>query len=176
MKRSLLAMGVGMGLLVTLPSCDGASPSSPDPSATASPSPSTPSAEELRELYQSVLYQEDPDGTQYAMSVYAPAAEGGPWPVAVMIHGAGGSRLDQWARAVASKGVVAYVPYWPDDSPWHSAKGFRADMTPTIEQLACAVRFARAEAERYGGDPSNLTLLGHSAGANFASVIAFANP
>ena len=38
------------------------------------------------------------------------------------------------------------------------------------------MRFARAEAQRYGGDPSNLSLFGHSAGANFASIVAFADP
>lgn len=123
-----------------------------------------------------VLYQEDTDGTRYTMNVYVPATGDGPWPVAVMIHGAGGFTLDHWARDVARQGVVAFVAYWSDTGLPPSAEEFRTAVTATTERLACAVRFARAEAERYGGDPSNVTLLGHSAGANYASVIAFADP
>lgn len=44
------------------------------------------------------------------------------------------------------------------------------------ERMACAVRFARARAQDYGGDPSWLTLFGHSGGANIAAIVAFADP
>jgi acetyl esterase/lipase len=128
-----------------------------------------------------VLYQKDPDGTRHVLSVFAPS-KGGPWPVAVMIHGGteGGPPelplVRSWARAVAREGAVVFVPRWPGNPPEPSAKAALAYLTGTTGQLACAVRFARAEAKRYGGDPSNLSLFGHSAGASFASEIAFANP
>jgi acetyl esterase/lipase len=93
-----------------------------------------------------------------------------------MIHGAGGSRLDHWARAVASEGVVVFVPYWPDTAPWASADEFLAANTDITAQLACAVRFARSEAERYSGDGADLSLFGHSAGATLATDIAFTDP
>ena len=122
-----------------------------------------------------VAYEQDADGTRQALTVYAPA-KGGPWPTAVMIHGSGNSRLDQWASSVASRGVVVLVPYWPDKAPWPNAKAYQADVASITGRLACAVRFARTTAERYGGDPERLTLFGWSAGANLASVIAFADP
>lgn len=59
--------------------------------------------------------------------------------------------------------------------PWPSLEAAIANLTASTGESACAVRFALAEAERYGGDPSNLTLFGHSVGANFVSVVAFAD-
>ena len=122
-----------------------------------------------------VAYDRNADGTHERLTVYAPV-KGGPWPTAVMIHGGGNSRLDMWAESVASHGAVVFVPYWPDNAPWPTAKAFHADATSISARLACAVRFARATAERYGGDPESLTLFGWSAGANNAAVIAFADP
>ncbi len=141
MKRSfLLAMAA---ISPAMAACGGATTATPGGPTTASPSaPATAAGElELREVFD-VLYQEDRDGRQHALSVYAPATESGPWPVAVMIHGAGGPRLDHWARDVARQGVVAFVPTWSDNGPWPSAKAFRADVTAITEQLACAVGFA----------------------------------
>lgn len=49
-------------------------------------------------------------------------------------------------------------------------------MIPGVGMLACVVRFARAAAARFGGDPARLSLYGHSAGANHAAKIAFGEP
>lgn len=142
-----------------------------------SPRPATtkPPTRQTVRTVSDVAYEQNADGTRQALTVYAPA-KGGPWPTAVMIHGSGNSRLDQWASSVASRGVVVFVPYWPDMAPWPNAKAYHADVASITGRLACAVRFARAKAERYGGDPESLTLFGWSAGANLASVIAFADP
>jgi acetyl esterase/lipase len=43
-----------------------------------------------------------------------------------------------------------------------------------IEQIACAIRFARATAEDYGGNPNRITLIGNSAGASTGAVVALA--
>jgi acetyl esterase/lipase len=48
------------------------------------------------------------------------------------------------------------------------------NLTSALERIACAVRFARATAADYGGDPSWITLVGHSAGAHDGAVIALA--
>lgn len=43
-----------------------------------------------------------------------------------------------------------------------------------IEQVACAVRFARSTAVDYGGDPARITLLGSSAGAWTGVIVGMA--
>jgi acetyl esterase/lipase len=96
-----------------------------------------------------------------------------------MLHGAGGAGpftpTTWWAPAVARQGAVVFVPSW-ETAPTTSVEAFRAGATAPAGYLACAVRFARAEAERYGGDPSSVTLFGWSGGANEASMVAFADP
>src|SRR3990172_2159820 len=72
--------------------------------------------------------------------------------------------------------AVAWAAGWSTQAPWPDAAAFRAELTPGLGMLACVVRFARAEAARFGGDPSRLSLYGHSAGANHAANIAFAEP
>jgi acetyl esterase/lipase len=134
---------------------------------------------ELDEI-RDVPYLEDTDGFTHALNVYGPST-GGPWPTAVMIHSAGESGaadtyLDHWARSVASEGAVVFVPYWPDNSPWANAEEFLEDSGDITAQLACAVRFARSETDRYGGDPADLSLFGHSAGATYAMDVAFTDP
>jgi acetyl esterase/lipase len=51
---------------------------------------------------------------------------------------------------------------------------FTVPLLTGIERLACAVRFARAEAPDYGGDPNEITIVGISAGAASAVVIGLA--
>jgi len=43
-------------------------------------------------------------------------------------------------------------------------------------QGACAVEFARANASKYGGDPSTMIVFGHSGGAHVAATATFARP
>jgi len=123
-----------------------------------------------------VPYLVDTDGTSYTLDVYRPT-EGGPWPIVVMIHGGGvtGEWLHDWASAVAEQGAVVFVPTWRLYF-FPTVEELRAEFQREAGQVACAALFARAEAEAYGGDRSNLTIFGHSAGANMGSVIAFGDP
>lgn len=121
-----------------------------------------------------VTYLEDAGGMQQVLSVFAPSGEGGPWPVAVMVHGLGGW-MAPTASEVADQGVVVFAPTW-DMPSIGSAAAARTGANVVYEQMACAVAFARAEAERYGGDPGNLTLYGHSAGAGIAAIVALSDP
>jgi predicted esterase len=123
-----------------------------------------------------LLYQEDADGTQYVLDVYAPQGEGGSWPVVVMVHGAGPpSGLLPRPSEVAERGALVFAPTWTVPS-WSTAEAARADATSLVQQIACVVRFARAEAEAYGGDPANVSLFGHSAGAEISWMVAFSDP
>ena len=106
--------------------------------------------------------------------VFAPG-EGDRLPVVVMLHGTGGERdvMEPLARAVAAQGAVVFLPSWPvidqvapfpadDDEP------FRRQ----AEAVVCALRYARRTAADFGGDPDDLTVLGHSGGATAGARIA----
>lgn len=132
---------------------------------------------ELRDVVKADYVASETADVFGTLDVYAPAAEG-PWPVVVAIHASTGPGLFQgWVEAVARRGAVVFVPEWPT-YPFivpGDAKTLQADANVVTSRLACAVRFARTHGERFGGDPSRLTVFGHSAGANMASVIAFAD-
>jgi len=132
------------------------------------------------ELSRSVPYVvDDPrfGGGTLSTDVFAPA-EDGPWPTVVMFHGNGGSSADMWdwAKAVANRGRVVFVPNWQrvagedEDDPAST----RAALELMTHQAACAVSFARATAPEYGGDPEHLTVEGWSAGGNAAVMAALA--
>jgi len=100
-------------------------------------------------------------GDRHDLDVYAMAGASGR-PVAVFIYGGSwdsGSKQDYAfvGEALAKHGYVAVVPdyriypqvHWPD----------------FLWDNALAVRWARDHAAQFGGDPSKLVLIGHSAGA-----------
>ena len=68
------------------------------------------------------------------------------------------------AAALARRGYVTVVPdyrIYPD-----------ARYPGFVEDGALAVRWARDNAARFGGDPRNLFVMGHSAGAYIAAMLA----
>jgi acetyl esterase/lipase len=107
---------------------------------------------------------------QQFVDVYRPAAGTGPWPVAVMIHGRPRAPRDMapLAEVVARAGAVVYnVDYRgvrPVGPGWPEAP----------EDIACAMRYARATAAQYGGDPTTLVLVGHSYGGYLGPLVALA--
>ncbi len=84
----------------------------------------------------------------------------------VVVHGMlqGRSSCALFAEAIASQGAVVYNIGVPFTVPWGAG----------IECIACAVRFPRATAADYGGDPGRTTLVGNSAGAATGAVVALA--
>lgn len=110
------------------------------------------------------------EGPRLKLDVYAPrAAAARPRPVIVFLYGGSWSsgRRQGYGfagRALAARGFVVIVPdhrlvpevRYPD---------FLAD-------CAAAVRWARREAGRYGGDGERIVLVGHSAGAYNAAMLA----
>jgi acetyl esterase/lipase len=91
-------------------------------------------------------------------------------PLAVFFYGGSwqnGSR-ELYAflgRALAAQGIVTVVP---DYTLYPEARfpGF-------LEDAARAVAFAREHASSWGADPQRLVLMGHSAGAYMAAMLAF---
>jgi acetyl esterase/lipase len=105
------------------------------------------------------------------LDVYAPRRSAGQAaPVAVFFYGGSwdtGRRQDySWVgQALASRGFVTVVPDY-GLYPGVRFPGF-------LEDAARAVRWAQDHATAYGGDPGRIVLVGHSAGAYNAAMIAF---
>jgi acetyl esterase/lipase len=90
-------------------------------------------------------------------------------PVFVLLHGCCGSKddLTPLAEAIAARGAVVFNANWTGVD--------RGGGWPrSYQEAACAVRFARASAARFGGDPGRIALLGWSDGALLAAVVAVA--
>jgi hypothetical protein len=118
------------------------------------------------------------------INVWAPK-QPGPWPVVVMVHGGSkpmfpGGTLPLGPMKVAQRGAVVFAPVWWRDvgigpgqvANQADAKQFQAMCLEQYGEIAAAVRFARANSARYGGDPENVTLFGFSGGANIAIPVA----
>jgi acetyl esterase/lipase len=109
-------------------------------------------------------------GGRGKLDVYAPrAANPATTPVVVFFYGGGweaGSR-GMYAfigSALARQGYVVLVPDY---------RIYPEVRWPTfLEDCARAVRWARDHAADYGGDPGRIVLMGHSAGAYNAAMLA----
>lgn len=86
-------------------------------------------------------------------------------PAVVLVHGAGLDRRSYrpLAEAIARRGAVAFVADWSVLPPMR---------TEGLEEIACAVRYARAHAEGFGADPKRVTLVGHSSSGAWAGRVA----
>lgn len=103
-----------------------------------------------------------------SLDVYAPKGATKA-PVVVFFYGGSWkSGKRQWYRwvgeSLAARGIVVVIP---DYRTWPRAKldGF-------MDDAAHAAAWAKANAARYGGDPARLFVMGHSAGAHIASLLA----
>jgi acetyl esterase/lipase len=113
-----------------------------------------------------VAYGDDP---RQRLDVYPGTGAAGAKPVIVFIYGGGwdsGRRQDYaWAgRALAAQGFLTVVP------DYRLVPG--ALYPDFLEDCAAAVRWARDNAARHGGDPDRIVLMGHSAGAYNAVMLA----
>ncbi|WP_420478447.1 alpha/beta hydrolase [Brevundimonas sp. FT23028] len=104
------------------------------------------------------------------LDIWAPTgATDRPWPVLVFFYGGGWSDGDKalygWAaQALAARGFLVVVPDYrlvPD-----------VHFPAFIQDGAEATAFTGRIAAQYGGDPARLGVLGHSAGAHLALMIA----
>lgn len=108
------------------------------------------------------------EGERRKLDVYAPAAPG-PHPVIVFIYGGSWSsgRRQDYAFAAAAFAARGFVTIVPDYRvvPETRFPGF-------IEDCAAALGWAGDHAGEYGGDASRIVLVGHSAGAYNAIMLA----
>jgi acetyl esterase/lipase len=152
-KRQILG---GLGLAPLLQAC----------SPLAALNALAPKDKESRLLKANVAY--GPDRRQ-AYDVYAPVNGAAPAPLLTFFYGGGwdsGSKdLYSWAgRALASLGYVVVVPDYRLVPAVH--------FPDFLIDSATAVRHALSNADAYGADPARAAVMGHSAGAYNAIMVA----
>jgi len=119
----------------------------------------------VRRVARDLAYGDDP---RQRLDVYAPSG-GGSYPTLVFFYGGGwdsGSRdLYGWAaQALAAQGFVVVLPDYRLVP--------QALFPAFVEDAATATAKAADLVGGYGGDPARLGVLGHSAGAHLAMMIA----
>ncbi|MGA3398336.1 MAG: alpha/beta hydrolase [Acetobacteraceae bacterium] len=108
-------------------------------------------------------------GDGNTLDVYAPRPGAAPAPVVVFFYGgawaSGSKEIYRYVgAALAARGVMAVIP----DYRVYPYVRFPTFMYDAAE----AVAWTRANASRLGGDPRRLFLMGHSAGAQIAALLA----
>ena len=103
------------------------------------------------------------------IDVLAPAT-GADLPTFVLVPGgpqsfSGRRYMDVLAAALARKGGVVFLTSYRSEATGDT----RALSVPDVR---CAIRVARAQTMKYGGDPNNVVLVGHSVGSELALGIA----
>ena len=109
-------------------------------------------------------------GPRHTLDIYAPSPRQGGAPVVVFFYGgnweAGDKSIYRFVgAALAAKGLVAIIP----DYRIYPEVRFPS----FIEDGALAVRWARDHVAEFGGNPARIVLMGHSAGAQIAAMLAF---
>lgn len=110
-------------------------------------------------------------GNGLELDIHAPP-EVGPWPVVVTIHGGGwfiGDRTSMGGLAdgLASRKAVVFNATYRTMTLGGTFPGM-------VDDVACAVQFARNTASEFTTTPDAVTIVGHSAGAHLASLVAYA--
>lgn len=103
------------------------------------------------------------------LDVYPPRRSQESAPVVLFLHGGswrwGDKALYPWlGRALARRGFMTVIPNY---------RLFPQAAFPFfMEDAALAIAWTRRNAARYGGDPRRIHLMGHSAGAHMAALLA----
>jgi hypothetical protein len=161
-RQPVLKMLLRLTLIVILGACGAGAAAAP----TAAP-PTPAPANLTKDLAYTVPLQ--PDAQEWKLDVYAPL-QPKDVPIVVVLHGGTpaqkeDSGIQGIAYDAAQLGAVVIVPSM---SPASHADRFNANggagMREDTESAACAVRFARANASKYGGQSDEVIVIGHSGG------------
>ena len=103
---------------------------------------------------------------------FYPARTGGKWPVVVMVHGGGWQlRSDvyaHWGPWLSERGIAVFTPTYrlaaPGKKSWPDA----------VQDVRAAVQYVRGNAAELNVDPQRIGLVGDSAGAHLAALVALA--
>jgi acetyl esterase/lipase len=128
-------------------------------------------SEPMGDIRKNVAYANH-DGVELCGDLYLPAGRG-PFPVLVNVHGG------YWRR-----GVRETFKYW---GPYLAARGYagftisyrltkpgQKTYPEAVHDVCAAVQFMRGRASDFRLDPDRIALLGNSAGAQLAALVALA--
>jgi len=107
------------------------------------------------------------------LDLFLPKTSTKPAPILVFIHGGGwrkGNRIGEHAKAIwfANRGwITAAIEYRLADE---------ARFPAAIHDCKDSIRWTRANARKYNGDPHRIAVCGGSAGAHLAALVATAGP
>lgn len=112
------------------------------------------------------------DGQNLTGDLYAPKAAG-KYPALVAVHGGGwqvGSAdfYGYWGPWLAQRGYVLFA------IDYRLARANRKTFPEAVHDVRAAVQFLRARAEALKVDPERIALIGDSAGAHLAALVALA--
>jgi acetyl esterase/lipase len=102
----------------------------------------------------------------------------GPYPVAILVHGGGWSRGDKNGLDEPTKGgdVTSWFgPLTEAKFTWFSINYRHAPKhrwPACFEDVQSAIRWVKAHAAEYKGDPNRIVLFGHSAGGHLVCLAA----
>jgi acetyl esterase/lipase len=127
---------------------------------------STPALADEPQVHRDIAYAE-PKNERQTLDVYAPK-EGKNHPVVFWIHGGGWQRGDKSDVQVKPRAFV-------DRGFVFVSTNYRFVPTVTIKEMAGdiarSIRWVHDHAQEYGGDPTTMFVMGHSAGAQLAALV-----
>jgi len=116
-------------------------------------------------------------GEKLLLDVCVPAGDG-PFPIAILVHGGGWSRGDKSGFDEPTKGgdvTTWFAPLTAAKFTWFSINYRHAPKNrwpACFEDVQTAIRWVKAHAANYNGDPSRIALFGHSAGGHLVCLAA----
>lgn len=121
--------------------------------------------------YENVIYSKPTQGRELLLNLYRPDDKK-KYPALIMVFGGGWSSGSLWmqvpmAQQIAKQGYVT-IPVEYRLSP-------EAKYPTAVYDLKTAIRWARANAERYGIDTTCIAISGCSAGGQLAGLIGITN-
>ena len=113
------------------------------------------------------------------LDIYAPTATGS-HPVVVLLHGGGASKDNRQVTAVsqqlAEAGMVVFVPtHGSAATPERIIANDGQKMWEALVSTLCALKYASQHAAEHGGDPAQVSVVGHSAGGLLGIIAVLGN-
>lgn len=129
-------------------------------------------AKEHLVLEENVAYADQHE--RQIMDLIYPEQHSGKMPVIIWIHGGGWSDevLDKRYRPELQLGELAKMGFFIASIEYRLCQ--HAPFPAQIQDCKCAVRFLRANAEKYQIDPDHIGVWGESAGGHLASLLGAA--
>lgn len=154
----------------TVPPTTAPTPTTAPPTTATAQTQTTVEDPDQTVLYSNYIRTET-YGDGLELDIHAPE-ERGPWPVVVTVHGGGwfiGDRMSMGSLAdgLASRKAVVFNATYRTLTLGGTFPGM-------VDDVACAVQFARNAASEFTTAPDTVVVVGHSAGAHLAALTAYA--